>query len=179
MDEPDDATLVERAQAGDVRAFETLVRRHQAAVARLAGFVSGSFEAAEDITQEAFVKAYRSLHRFEPGKPFRPWVFRIAANTAKNHRRSAGRKARLAVKVGALAVDPSPDPADDAVARTTVLAALERLPAADRLVIALRYFDDLSERDMAHVLGVRPGTVKSRLARSVARLRAELGDTDA
>ncbi len=179
MDEPDDATLVERAKAGDVRAFESLVRRHQASVARLAGFVSGSFEAADDIAQETFVKAHRSLHRFTLGRPFRPWVLRIAANTAKNHRRSSGRKARLAVKVGALSIEPHRDPAEEATDRATVRAALERLPASDRLVIALRYFDDLSERDMSEVLGVRTGTVKSRLARSMARLRSELGETDA
>ncbi|MDH3307936.1 MAG: RNA polymerase sigma factor [Acidimicrobiia bacterium] len=175
MDELDDATLVALSKEGDQRAFGVLVRRHQASVARLAGFVSGSFDAAEDITQETFVKAYRALDRFQDGAPFRPWILRIAANTAKNHRRSLGRKARLSLKVAALPTAGGTDPADQVAATATVADALARLNPDDRLVVTLRYFEDLSERDMATALACAPGTVKSRLARAMGRLRAEMG----
>lgn len=179
MDELDDATLVALSKEGDQRAFGVLVRRYQAPVARLAGFVAGSFDAAEDITQETFVKAHKALGRFQDGAPFRPWILRIAANTAKNHRRSLGRRARLSAKVAALPAESTADWSDRIAESAVLLAAFERLRPDDRVVVTLRYFEDLSERDMASVLGCAPGTVKSRLARALGRLRAELEGSQA
>ena len=176
---PDDGELVTRAQRGDLDAFGELVRRHEATAVRVAAVVCGS-AGAEDAAQEAFVRAYRSLHRFDAERPFRPWLSRIVANVAKNRVRSEQRHVQLALR--APHEDAAPDTAADAAianARREVLAgALERLSERDRLVIVYRWFEDMSERDIADALGVRPGTVKSRLSRAMSRLRAELAELE-
>ena len=174
MDE--DEELVERARAGDLVAFEELVARYQARAVRLAWSLAGGD--AEDAVQEAFVKAYRSLHRFRQGAAFRPWLFTIVANEARNRRRSAGRRERLAVRAGALEAGRAErSPEDEAVLadrRRRLAAAIETLGDRDREVIACRWFAELSESEMAVVLSCRPGTVKSRLSRALERLRAAL-----
>lgn len=160
-------------------AYEDLVRRHQDAALRTAGLVLAGGADAEDAVQEAFVKAYTSLGRFRAGAAFRPWILRIVANEARNRRRSAGRRAGLAVR---LAEDrpsdgaaPSPEAAILARERqTTLLRAMEALSEDDRLVLGYRYFLDLGEAEMAEALGVARGTVKSRLSRALGRLRAEI-----
>ena len=177
---PDEDTLVERARAGDTRAFEELVRTHQGIAFRTAYLVAGSAEDAQDAAQEAFVKAYRALGRFRRGAPFRPWLLRIVANEAKNRRRAAGRRASLALRLAATEASggAAPSPEGDVVTgerRAELLGALGRLREEDQLVVACRYFLDLSEDDTAEALGWRRGTVKSRLSRALTRLRAELG----
>ena len=165
--------LIEDARRGDTRAFGELVRLHQQVASRVAAAVAGSD--ADDVVQEAFVKAYRNLHRFRGGSPFRPWLLRIVANEASNARRSAGRRAALALRAPVDRSGPSPE--DDAVAaerRAALATALASLPERDRTVIAFRWFAELSEAEMAAALGCRPGTVKSRLSRAHDRLRAAL-----
>jgi RNA polymerase sigma-70 factor (ECF subfamily) len=173
----DDEELVARARAGDLGAFEDLVARYQERAVRLAWTLAGGD--AEDAVQEAFVKAYRSLDRFRAGSAFRPWLFTIVANEARNRRRSAGRRERLAIRVGSVstAAGLAPSPEDEAVAddrRRRLAAAIETLDDRDREVIACRWFAGLTEAEMAEVLSCRPGTVKSRLSRALDRLRAAL-----
>jgi len=175
----EDAELVELAKAGDVRAYGELVDRHREIAFRTAYLIARNSADAEDATQDAFVKAYYALDRFRTAEPFRPWILRIVSNEARNRRRSAGRRERLALRVierrGPGDAAPSPDAA--AIAQETrgaLLAALETLPERDRQVIACRYLLELSEAETATMLGVRPGTVKSRLSRALARLRREL-----
>jgi RNA polymerase sigma-70 factor (ECF subfamily) len=179
----DETELVERAKQGDERAFEALVEAHQGIAFRTAYLIAGSAEDAEDAAQEGFVKAYYALGRFRRGAPFRPWLLRIVANEARNRRRSAG---RFALRVQALRAageqssgDAAPSPEVQALGgerRSELVAALNRLREPDRLVIACRYFLDLSEEETAETLGCRRGTVKSRLSRALERLRAELGE---
>jgi RNA polymerase sigma-70 factor (ECF subfamily) len=176
----EDAQLVERARHGDENAYAELVTRYQALAARTAYVITGSDADAEEAAQEGFVKAYYALDRFHAGAPFRPWLLRIVANEAINRRKAAGRRPTVELSV---ALDrPSPDtalsPEGAALAserRETVLAALRRMGEEDRLVIAYRYFFDLSEAEMAEALGVARGTVKSRLSRALARLRQLIG----
>ena len=173
-----ESELVERARRGDVRAYEEIVRTHQGIAFRTAYLVAGNATDAEDATQEAFFKAYRALGRFRRGAPFRPWLLEIVANEARNRRRSAGRRAavelRAAAEVPPGDAAPSPEGALlDEERRATLLAALGELREEDRLVIACRYFLDLSEAETAATLGIRRGTVKSRLSRALERLRAE------
>jgi RNA polymerase sigma-70 factor (ECF subfamily) len=175
----EDAELVELAKHGDVRAYGELVERYREAAFRTAYLVARNASDAEDAAQEAFVKAYYALARFRAGEPFRPWILRIVTNEARNRRRSAGRRDRLALRIverrGPGDAAPSPDAA--AVlheSRAMLLAALETLPERDRLVIGYRYLLDLSEAETAATLGVRLGTVKSRLSRALARLREAL-----
>ena len=177
----EDAELVDLARDGDVHAYEMLVSRYQGIAYRVAWLVARQAGEAEDAVQEAFVKAYYALPRFRPGAPFRPWLLRIVANEARNRVRSTRRQERLVLR--AAAVDPGARPRpprprrldrDEAMALTR---ALEKLREPDRLVIAYRYLFELSEAEMADALGVRPGTVKSRLSRALGRLRAELETT--
>jgi len=98
VEQSSDAELIERARKGEVMAYESLVRRYQDAAVRTAYVIAPDGD-AEDAVQEAFVKAYRALGRFRAGSPFRPWLLRIVANEARNRRRSAGRRAGLALRV--------------------------------------------------------------------------------
>ncbi|MEX0743122.1 MAG: RNA polymerase sigma factor [Actinomycetota bacterium] len=175
----EDPELVELAKGGDVRAYGELVDRYREIAFRTAYLIARNSADAEDATQDAFVKAYYALDRFRSAEPFRPWILRIVSNEARNRRRSAGRRERLALRVierrGPGDAAPSPDAAAIAQeTRRTLLAALETLPERDREVIACRYLLELSEAETARTLGIRPGTVKSRLSRALTRLRREL-----
>jgi RNA polymerase sigma-70 factor (ECF subfamily) len=174
-----DAELVELAREGDVRAYGELVERYREVAFRTAYLIARNAADAEDAAQDAFVKAYYALDRFRREDPFRPWILRIVSNEARNRRRAAGRRERLALRQaehrGPGDATPSPDAAAIAIeTRATLLAALESLPDRDRLVIGYRYLLDLSEAETARVLDVRPGTVKSRLSRALRRLREAL-----
>ncbi|MGH2412087.1 MAG: RNA polymerase sigma factor [Chloroflexota bacterium] len=171
-----EADLIAAAQQGEVSAFEALVLRYQNLVLRVAYLITGDAQTAEDVAQEGFMKAYRALSHFRRGAPFRPWLLRIIANEAKNHQRATARRERLTLHVAASDTGgaDSATPEESALAserRETLLAALEALRDEDRLVIASRYFLSLSEAEMASLLGCPRGTVKSRLARALDRLR--------
>ncbi|MBS1677868.1 MAG: RNA polymerase sigma factor [Actinobacteria bacterium] len=170
--------MITRAREGDVRSYEALVERHQTVAFRVAWLITRSTPEAEDAAQEAFVKAYRNLGRFRVGAPFRPWLLAIVANEARNRKASERRRERLALRVGSEPVARSGPGADvEALAgeeRRTLLAAVGRLGERDQSVIAARFFLELDEAEAAAVLGVRRGTVKSRLSRALGRLRKEL-----
>jgi RNA polymerase sigma factor (sigma-70 family) len=175
----DEGSLVSRARAGDVEAFGVLVERHQRAALRTAFAVGGSESEAEDVTQEAFVKAFRALSGFREGAPLRPWLMRIVANEARNRRRGRGRRQHLTTRVAAMSptsTGSAEDVALGSVSADRLRAALARLGDRDRTVIALRYFAGLSEAETATALDVPIGTVKSRLSRALDRLRSELGE---
>jgi len=179
----DDRELVERAKGGDLNAYEEIVRRHQTTAFRVAYSICGSREDAEEAAQDGFVKAYRALGRFRSRAPLRPWLLQIVANEARNRRRARGRRADLIARLervpGSGEAAPSLEPGLLADAdRRELLAALERLPARSRQAIACTYLLGLSEAETAAALGCRPGTVKSRLSRGLARLRAELESND-
>jgi RNA polymerase sigma-70 factor (ECF subfamily) len=177
----EDPELVERARTGDVHAYEELVRRYQQLAVRTAYVITGQTADAQDAAQEAFVKAYYALGRFREGAAFRPWLLRIVANEAINRRRSSRRKTALALRLAEAGGRPSDDaaPSPEAAAlahelRAELVAALEHMKEEDRLVIAYRYFFDLSEAEMAEALGCAKGTVKSRLSRALRKLQREL-----
>lgn len=172
----DDAELVRRAQRGDVGAYEIIVARHQETAFRTAYLITRNAADAEDATQEAFVKAYAALGRFDVARALRPWLLRIVINEARNRRRAEGRREHLAARAAAQVSGEAAPSSETAALRsveTEVLrGAVTALPERDRMLIYLRYFLDLSEEETAVVLGVRRGTVKSRTARTLARLRA-------
>jgi RNA polymerase sigma factor (sigma-70 family) len=175
----EDRELIERARGGDVGAYEALVRRYQDVAVRAAYVVVGAGE-AEDAAQEAFVKAYRALGRFRLDEPFRPWLLQIVTNEARNRRRASGRRTALALRA---ADDPpggaAPSPESAALEdeeRRTLVEVLNGMDEADRELIACRYFLELAESEIAETLGIPRGTVKSRLSRAMARLRARMGD---
>ena len=170
------AKLVGRAKKGDAGAYEKLVREHQTVAFRTAYLISYDASEAEDATQEAFVKAYRSLKKFRASAAFRPWLLTIVANEAKNRRKAAGRRNGLNLRSANEAPQDltSPSPEATVVAteeRTELLRAVESLREEERLVVSCRYFLELSEKETAAVLNCPQGTVKSRLSRAVGRLR--------
>jgi RNA polymerase sigma factor (sigma-70 family) len=175
----DDDNLVERAKDGDVSAYEELVRRYQQLAFRVAYVVVRNDADAADAAQDAFVKAYYALDRFRPGSPFRPWLLKIVTNEARSRRRSMGRRDALAHRVAEQSPSGDAAPSPEAAAfsgeqRSQVLSAIDALSDKDRMVIAYRYFFDMSEAEMAEAMGVARGTVKSRLARAQERLRSRL-----
>jgi RNA polymerase sigma factor (sigma-70 family) len=176
---PLEDSLAARARGGDIGAYEELVRLHQGLAQRVAYVVVGSDAEAQDAVQEAFVKAYFALGSYRAGSSFRAWLLAIVHNEAANRARSAARRSKLITRAaeGRSPGDAAPSPEESVLAaeRAEVLgAALASLGPRDRAVIALRYFEELSEREMATALSCRPGTVKSRLSRALSRLRAAL-----
>ena len=163
----------------DLESYDQLVREHQGIAFRTAYVITGSAADAEEVVQDAFVKAYRARGRFRSGAPFRPWLLAIVANEARNRRRSSARRARLPLELAeerpSGGAAPSPEVALLArEERAELLAAVDRLAEEQRAAVACRYFLGLSEAETAAVLGCRPGTVKSRLSRALARLEEEL-----
>ena len=176
----DDAEWVERAQRGEVDAYEELVRRYQGIAHRTAYLITRDAAEAEDAAQAGFINAYYALGRFRSDAPFRPWLLKIVANEARNRRRSATRRSGLELRLAEDRPrdDAAPSPEAAVLAREPrerLLQAVNRLAENDRVVIGLRYFLDLSEAEMAKVLGCAPGTVKSRLSRALGRLREVMG----
>ncbi len=177
--------LVARARGGDADAYAELVRSHQDLAFRTAMLITRNAADAEDAAQDAFVKAWRAMPRFRPGEPLRPWLLTIVANEARNRRRSAGRREGLFLRAAGEerlsdgGAASSPDAALLAgEVRGDLLEALAALREEDQLVLGCRFLLDLSEAETAAALGVRPGTVKSRSSRALARLR-EVVERDA
>ena len=174
---------IEAARRGDVSAFEELVRQYQEIAFRTAYLVVGDADEARDAAQDGFLRAHAALGRFRADAEFRPWLLKIVANAARNRRRSASRRADLALRAfrDAASGDAAPSPEVLLLAaerRSELLAAINGLRAEDRLVIALRWFLEMNEAEMAAVLDCPRGTVKSRLSRATDRLRAAIGEAD-
>jgi RNA polymerase sigma-70 factor (ECF subfamily) len=179
----DDGTLIREAQAGNIAAYEELVIRYQGLALRAAYIILGQQDLAEDAVQSAFIKAYYALGRFRPEAAFRPWLLTIVAREARNQGRSAGRRRghELHLVEGRPRDDAAPSPEEAAFAqeqREILVRAVNELKIDDRLVIAYRYFLDLSEAEMAEALNCARGTVKSRLFRALDRLRSTLSVPD-
>ncbi len=173
MQDPDPRTLA-RAREGDLRAFEELVRLHQADVYRFARHLTHDPPTAEDVTQETFLRAFRSLPSYRGEARFGSWLLRIARNCAMDALRT--RRALLARTTG----PPAPAPPADAVARTELAAALMSLDDDHRELFLLVEVLGLSYREAADVLGLRLGTVKSRMHRArKAMVRALAVEEDA
>jgi RNA polymerase sigma-70 factor (ECF subfamily) len=175
----DDSSLVARAQRGERAAYEEIVQRYRQVAFRTAYVITGSAADAEDSAQEGFVKAYRALDRFRPGAELRPWLLRIVANEARNRSRSSGRRQRLELRLADdfRPGDAAPSPEAVVVAtdeRRRLLRLVNTLSEDDRMVIASRYFLDLNGEETAAALGIPEGTVKSRLSRALARLKARV-----
>jgi RNA polymerase sigma-70 factor (ECF subfamily) len=172
-----DDEAVARARAGEQDAYALLVARHSALAHRTA-YLLGAGDEAEDVVQEAFVKAYRALGSFRDGAPFRPWLLRIVANETGNLRRGSRRRRSLELRLAEPDVDPDePERAALAAdARARLLAAVNAMSYRDRQVLTCRYFLDLTEAETAQVLAWPRGSVKSRLSRAIGKLRRAMPD---
>jgi len=186
-----DRQLVERAQRGDKRAFELLVEKYQRKLARLLSrFIRDPAE-VEDVTQEAFIKAYRALPQFRGDSAFYTWLYRIGINTAKNYLMAMGRRAPTSTEVEAEEAEgfeegeqlrdintPESVLLSNEIAET-VNSTIEQLPEELRTAIQLREIEGMSYEDIAQVMNCPIGTVRSRIFRAreaiAERLRPLLG----
>ncbi len=186
-----DQQLVERAQRGDKKAFGLLVVKYQRKLARLLSrFVRDATE-VEDVTQEAFIKAYRALPSFRGDSAFYTWLYRIGINTAKNHLVSLGRRAPTVTSVDSEEAEGIEEgdqlrdlntPESQMMSRQlgeTVNQALQELPEELRTAITLREIDGMSYEEIAQIMNCPIGTVRSRIFRAreaiAERLRPQLG----
>ncbi|MFM9980703.1 MAG: RNA polymerase sigma factor RpoE [Burkholderiales bacterium] len=173
-----DQQLVERAQKGDKRAFGLLVEKYQRKLARLLSrFVRDSAE-VEDVTQEAFIKAYRALPNFRGDSAFYTWLYRIGINTAKNYLMAAGRRAPTSTSVDSEEAEGLDEgeqlrdintPESLLLSREigdTVNAAMLALPEDLRAAIQLREMEGMSYEDIAQIMNCPIGTVRSRIFRA-------------
>ncbi len=155
------------------------MRAHQGIAFRTAYVIARDATDAEEAVQDGFVKAYGALARFRRGAPFRPWLLQIVANEARNRRRSAGRRANLALRAAVEARPGDAVPSPEAALlgqerRAELVDAVNGLRDDERDVIACRFFLGLTEEETAKTLDVKLGTVKSRTARALERLREEV-----
>ncbi|MGA1073142.1 MAG: RNA polymerase sigma factor RpoE [Pseudohongiellaceae bacterium] len=172
-----DQQLVNRVRAGDTNAFNFLVLRYQNRVAALVARFIKDHQEVEDVTQEAFIKAYRALHLFRGESAFYTWLYRIAVNTAKNSLVARGRRppnsdldageAEL-VEIGAPLHDQDTPEGSLATAalKAAVEKAIEELPEDLRTAFTLREFSGLSYEDITEVMNCPVGTVRSRIFRA-------------
>ena len=167
----DEAIQVRRAQAGDVEAFEALVRPYEASLLRLVYSMTGDREDAEDALQETLLRAYTALPRFRGDATFSTWLYRVALNTTRNWIRSESRASsqQLASQFIRIGASHEPDPGADLLKqerRSIVRAAVMKLPPHYRDVTILRHYHDLPYEQIAEIQNVPVGTVRSRLAQA-------------
>jgi RNA polymerase sigma-70 factor, ECF subfamily len=172
----DEQSVIARAQRGEVQAFEALVHQYERLAFRAAWLITHDEHEAADAAQEAFLRAYRALGSFKVGQPFRPWLLRIVTNLALNRVQAAQRRTRMTERFGELMVagadTPSPERKVAEREQSERLAqAVGKLSRDEQALIALRYFLELPEIEVAQALNVPLGTIKSRLHRTLARLR--------
>ena len=173
-----DQQLVERAQRGDKRAFELLVEKYQRKLARLVARLVRDPGEVEDVTQEAFIKAYRALPSFRGDSAFYTWLYRIGINTAKNYLVATGRRAPTSTAIDAEEAEgiesgeqlrdintPESLLLSKEIA-TTVNAAIESLPEELRSAIQLRELEGMSYEEIAKLMDCPIGTVRSRIFRA-------------
>jgi RNA polymerase sigma-70 factor (ECF subfamily) len=163
-----DGELVRQSQAGDLAAFETLVRRYQRMIDALAYRMSGSQADAADLAQETFIRAYRQLHTFRAEAKFSSWLYRIGINTCLNWQKSRQRRDRLHHEFAEqpLADNDLPDERS-----AQVQAALLRLPAKQRAAIILTVYEEMNHAAAARVLGCSETTVSWRVFKARRKLK--------
>jgi len=180
VSEPADDLLISQTLSGDQKSYEILVKRYQKRVHRLAQRLVRDADAADDVAQEAFIRAYYALSRYEQGRNFYFWLSRIAVNLALNH---LSREKRLVALPEddtnldpALSTDPTAE-ADASQLKVRIGEAIEKLPLHQRSVLLLRAQEGLSYQEIARNLDISIGTVMSRLSRARQALKELLGDT--
>jgi RNA polymerase sigma-70 factor (ECF subfamily) len=178
-DDTSDADLVAAAQDGDRDALDHLLRRHHDRLRALARRLCGNDADAADATQEALIAIVRGLPRFDQRAAFGTWAYRVATNACLDELRRRGRRPRPAADVFGTIASASGDPADVAAARIDVDAALATLPVEFRAAVVLRDLCALDYAEIAEVLDIPSGTVRSRIARGRAQIAGFLGNPDA
>jgi RNA polymerase sigma-70 factor (ECF subfamily) len=174
-----DEQLARRVQRGHTADLALLVERHHSP---LLGFLyrltGGDRALAEDLTQEAFLRALRSIKQYQTSRPFKPWLYAIAVNVARDHFKRAATRHAVTLTDDELFTLPDPIDLDEAIEidGPRLVAEIMALPVHQREAIILRYDQDLSLAEIAAVLSIPIGTVKSRLSLGLRQLRQQLKD---
>lgn len=166
----DDNVWVARCLRGDASAFEPIVRRYQRVLFSVAHRMLGNYEDALDATQNAFVRAYEGLDKYDPSRRFFSWIYRIVVNECLNARRGQRPSEPLSDQIEADSADGPLENVEAMERSASIEAALVKLSEDHRLVVVLRHFADLSYSEMSDALGVPEKTVKSRLFEARQRL---------
>ena len=174
-----DHELVISLQGGDLNALGVLFDRHQTMVFRTALAIVGDTDAAADILQEAFLRLHRFAQRVDPARPLEPWLYRVTANLSYTWVKRRGRwLSRLGDLAEYLAGETRETPDDLVESESSwreILKAVVSLPLAQRIVVVLHYLNDQSVEQIAEILSIPEGTVKSRLYYGRKELRRRLG----
>lgn len=169
-----ESNLISQAQRGNRGAFSELVRLHRIGVINVVYRMSGDAQFAEDVAQEAFLRAWTNLHNYKPTSPFKNWLLRIATNAALDQIRRERETVTLE-SVQLNSAEPSPEAAfAQKEVDVQVQQAILELPPASRAVLVLREFEGLSYKEIADSLGIPLGTVMSRLNYARSSLRQKL-----
>lgn len=181
LENTSDSDLVALARGGRQQAYRALIERHRDSVYRLVRGAIGDADEALDVTQETFISAFAALDRYDPDRPFRAWIARIAFNKARDwsRRRAVRRFFSFAVPetAGDLLIDPAAPPdqlAEDRQALARAGSAIAALPAALKETLILRTIDGMGQAEAAAALGVSEKTIETRLYRARQRLREAL-----
>lgn len=167
----DEASLIRQARGGSADAVESLVRRHWDGAHRAAYLIVHDAAAAEDIAQEAMLAAVRAIDSFDRRRPFRPWLHRIVVNRSLDWLRARARRPEVSSEVTGYLESEAREPdrlSDD------LMAALAELEPADRALVVLRHLLGYRASELGRMLDMPAATVRTRLARALARLRAHL-----
>lgn len=173
----DEQDLIVRAQRGEIQAYEQLIQQYEQIAFRVAYLITRDGHEAADAAQDALLRAYRALHSFKLGQPFRPWLLRIVTNTALNRIQAAQRRDRMNERYTWQVMVENDNLSIEGLAvqheqQQRLIAAVSQLSPDQQALIALRYFLELPEAEVATALKIPRGTVKSRLHRTLAKLRA-------
>lgn len=164
----DEQDAIRRCQMGDREAFRPIVERYGNVLMGTIYLMMGDRAVSEELVQEAFVRAWKGIKTFRLGQPLKPWLVRVAVNQALNARARRQAPVEPLSEANAAGTDAGFGQSDD---RSEVRQALSQLSDDHRRVVVLRYFGELSTKEAANALGVREGTVKSRLKRALEQLR--------
>lgn len=179
MTAPDDAELVRRVLAGEVEAYGALVERYRPRCARFALHMLGDPSDAEEVVQEAFVRAYRALPRCRQPDRFGAWLLRILANRCRTARASRSRRERLVLlDDGAVGMAAVAHPEDRSAWREEIAVALARLAPEQREAFLLKHVEELDYGEMAEITGAGVSALKMRVKRACERLRELLQESD-
>ena len=177
---PQEREAILQCKRGDVGGLKFLFELHRLAVLRTAYGIIGNSHLAEDVTQQVFVELFTALRRFDPERPFAPWLYRIVVNISlKEVRRRDHRNLLLEDAADVPSLDPLPDLiVEKSEARRDIWAAIRKLSTKQRAAVVLRYYHGFGEAEMAVALGCRRGTVKSRLHTALRQLEVLLRDSE-
>ncbi len=178
LTELSDDEIILDAQKGSTVAFDELVKRYRKRVYALAYQMTYDSEDADDLAQEAFIRAYEAIGRFQIGMKFYTWIYRIVVNLCINHKKRKARSVNLEPEdEAAIPAKPQSNPGvilEDAELGETIRAAMDELPEHQKTVFTLRVFQDLSYQEIADTLEISLGTVMSRLNRAREALKVSL-----